>query len=73
MLFSALENNNYRIYDNKRNRKRNYSKSNIQKLCEGNRISGVAKFGRLWLIPKDAEKLTDQRKREEKESENIYC
>ena len=41
MLFSALENNNYRIYDNKRNRKRNYSKSNIQKLCEGNRISGV--------------------------------
>lgn len=33
----------------------------IQKLCEENRIPGIAKFSRLWLIPKDAEKPTDKR------------
>ncbi len=33
----------------------------VQKLCEENRIPGVAKFSRLWLIPKDAEKPTDKR------------
>ena len=32
---------------------------------EENRIPGVAKFSRLWLIPKDAEKPADKRKREE--------
>lgn len=35
------------------------------RLCEENRIPGVAKFSRLWLIPKDAEKPVDKRKREE--------
>ena len=29
----------------------------VQKLCEENRIPGVAKFSRMWLIPKNAEKL----------------
>ena len=33
----------------------------VQKLCEENRIPGVAKFSRLWLIPKDAEKPADGR------------
>ncbi len=37
------------------------SERRVQKLCEENRIPGVAKFSRLWLIPKDAEKPTDKR------------
>ena len=37
------------------------SERRVQKLCEENRIPGVAKFSRLWLIPKDAEKPTDAR------------
>ena len=32
------------------------SERRVQKLCEGERIPGVSKFGRMWLIPKDAEK-----------------
>ena len=32
------------------------SERRVQKLCEENRIPGVAKFSRMWLIPKDAEK-----------------
>ncbi|RRK31472.1 DNA-binding protein [Schaedlerella arabinosiphila] len=30
-----------------------------------NRIPGGAKFSRFWLIPKDAEKPADKRKRKE--------
>ena len=37
------------------------SERRVQKLCEENRIPGVAKFSRLWLIPKDAEKPADAR------------
>lgn len=37
------------------------SERRVQKLCEGNRIPGVVKFSRVWLIPKDAEKPTDGR------------
>ena len=33
------------------------SERRVQKLCEEKRILGVAKFSRMWLIPKDAEKL----------------
>ena len=29
--------------------------------CEEKRIPGVAKFSRMWLIPKDAEKPVDGR------------
>lgn len=35
----------------------------VQKLCEESRIPGVAKFSRMWLIPKDAEKPADGRLR----------
>nr|WP_300866408.1 hypothetical protein [uncultured Acetatifactor sp.] len=38
-------------------------KKRVQKLCEENRIPGVAKFSRMWLIPKDAEKPTDKRRK----------
>ena len=39
------------------------SERQVQKLCEENRIPGVAKFSRMWLIPKDAEKPTDKRRK----------
>ena len=42
-------------------RKWGISERRVQKLCEENRIPGVAKFSRLWLIPKDAMKPTDKR------------
>ena len=29
------------------------SERRVQKLCEGERIPGVSKFGSMWLIPKD--------------------
>ena len=38
------------------------SERRVQKLCEENRIPGVAKFSRMWLIPKNAEKPIDKRK-----------
>jgi len=37
------------------------SKRRVQKLCEENRIPGVMRFSRMWLIPKGAEKPTDKR------------
>ena len=37
------------------------SERRVQKLCEENRIPGVAKFSRMWLIPKEAEKPKDSR------------
>ncbi|EDK32148.1 helix-turn-helix domain-containing protein [Clostridium kluyveri] len=38
----------------------------VQKLCEENRISGVIRFSQMWLIPKDAEKPADGRRKENK-------
>ncbi len=35
------------------------SERRVQKLCEENRIPGVAKFSCMWLIPKDAERPVD--------------
>ena len=37
------------------------SERRVQKLCEDNRIPGIAKFSYMWLIPKDAEKSKDKR------------
>lgn len=34
----------------------------VQQLCEENRIKGVRRFGRSWMIPKDAEKPQDLRR-----------
>lgn len=39
------------------------SERRIQKLCEENRINGTEKFGRTWMIPKDAEKPIDSRRK----------
>ena len=37
------------------------SERRIQKLCEENRIPGVVRFSRMWLIPKNIEKPKDGR------------
>ena len=37
------------------------SERRIQKLCEENRIDGVVRLSRVWLIPKDAKKPIDKR------------
>ena len=39
------------------------SERRIQKLCEENRIDGVVRLSRVWLIPKDAKKPDDKRKK----------
>ena len=39
------------------------SERRVQKLCEENRIPGIAKFSRMWLIPENAEKPMDKRKK----------
>lgn len=39
------------------------SERRVQKLCEKNRIPGVARFSRMWLIPKAAKKPIDKRKK----------
>lgn len=39
------------------------SERRVQKLCEDNRIKGVAKFSYMWLIPKDAKKPVDGRRK----------
>lgn len=37
------------------------SERRVQKLCEENRIPGVERFGRMWLIPQNAKKPVDKR------------
>ena len=39
------------------------SERRVQKLCEEERIPGVARISRMWLIPKDAEKPVDRRRK----------
>lgn len=36
----------------------------VQKLCEEDRIKGSVRFSRMWMIPKDAEKPIDERRKE---------
>lgn len=42
------------------------SERQIQKLCKANRIEGVVHLSRVWLIPKEAKKPLDTRKKENK-------
>lgn len=46
------------------------SQRRIQKLCEENRIPGVVRFSRMWLIPKDAKKPMDGRLKQKAGYEN---
>lgn len=39
------------------------SERRVQKLCEESRIPGVIKFSRLWLIPHNAQKPFDGRRK----------
>lgn len=43
------------------------SERRIQKLCEEGRVDGVVRFGKVWAIPKDAEKPADARISKNKE------
>lgn len=40
------------------------SERRVQILCCENRIPNLSKLGRMWLIPKDAEKPVDARRKE---------
>ena len=42
------------------------SERRVQILCSQNRIPGVSKLGYMWLIPKNAEKPFDMRKKQHK-------
>ncbi len=46
------------------------SERQVQKLCKANRIEGVVHLSRVWLIPKEAKKPLDTRKKENKKSGN---
>lgn len=39
------------------------SQRRIQKLCKEKRIDGIERIGRMWLIPKKADKPADMRKK----------
>ena len=39
----------------------NISERRIQTLCSENRIDGIVRLSRVWLIPKDAKKPVDAR------------
>ncbi len=46
----------------------------VQKLCTDGRIPGTLRFGRAWMIPIDAEKPQDPRRKyhkDEKEAPNV--
>ena len=45
----------------------NVSERWIQKLCEEDRIDGVMRFGRSWMIPKNAKKPNDLRRKGDKQ------
>lgn len=47
----------------------NISQRWIQKLCEDGRIEGVRRFGRSWMIPKEAQKPDDLRKKSKRRSD----
>lgn len=38
----------------------------VQKLCEENRIDGIVRLPRAWLIPQDAQKPADGRYKQNK-------
>lgn len=41
----------------------NVSLRRVQRLCKENRIEGVLNINRVWLIPKDARKPADARRK----------
>lgn len=49
----------------------NLSERWVQKLCEDGRIDGVQRFGRSWVIPANAKKPDDLRKRSTSAAANV--
>lgn len=49
----------------------NISHRRVITLCSENRISNVAMLGNMWIIPSDAEKPVDARKKIHKKSNNM--
>ena len=47
----------------------NLSERWIQKLCEEGRIEGVQRFGRSWMIPREAQKPANLRKKSKERSD----
>ncbi len=47
-------------------RKWELSERRVQKLCVESRIDGVVQLSRVWLIPNNAEKPVDGRRKENK-------
>ena len=47
------------------------SERRVQKLCEGDRIEGVIRLSRVWLIPKDAKKPADGRYKINKKQDGV--
>ena len=41
----------------------------VQRLCKENRIEGVLNVNRVWLIPQNAKKPVDKRRKVEKNEE----
>jgi len=42
----------------------------VQVFCEEGRIERVSRMGKIWIIPKDAEKPADKRYKENKQKGN---
>jgi len=47
------------------------SERRVQKLCEENRIPGLAKFSRMRLIPRDADGRLRNKKSNKLQEENV--
>lgn len=43
----------------------------VQSLCANGKIKGVARLGRTWLIPRNAERPADGRTKEAKKEKEI--
>lgn len=41
----------------------------VQKLCEENRIKGAVRFSRVWMVPKEAIKPIDGRRKDGEHNE----
>ena len=46
------------------------SERRIQRLCLEERVAGAIRFSRVWMIPKDAEKPTDDRLKAERKKKH---
>jgi len=44
----------------------------VQTLCVNDRVEGAMRFGRSWMIPKDADKPIDPRKRRKEPEDQTH-